>query len=75
VGIAQVLKNKDPGFDEAIDIYVPTLPLKMTPELLQSIKATKIVTKVTPSRIVMRDYTQKEKGTRMIQIWERGEKK
>ena len=54
---------------------MPTLPLKMTPELLQAIKETKIVTKVTPSRIVMRDYTQREKGTRMIQIWERGEKK
>ena len=75
VGTAQVLKNKDPGFEKALDIYLPTLPLKMTPELLQAIKATKIVTKVTPSRIVMRDYTQKEKGMRMIQIWERGEKK
>ena len=68
-------KGGDPGFDEALSVYMPTLPLKMTPELLQAIKATKIVTKVTPSRIVMRDYTQKEKGTRMIQIWERGEKK
>ena len=75
VGTAQVLKNKDPGFEEALDIYMPTLPLKMTPELLRAIKATKIVTKVTPSRIVMRDYTQREKGTRMIQIWEQGKKK
>jgi hypothetical protein len=75
VGTAQVLKEKDPGFDEAINIYVPTLPLKMTPELLQGIKATKIVTKVTPSRIVMRDYTQKAKNMRMIQIWEKGEKR
>jgi nitroimidazol reductase NimA-like FMN-containing flavoprotein (pyridoxamine 5'-phosphate oxidase superfamily) len=75
VGTAQVLKDKDLGFDEALNIYVPTLPLKVTPELLQAIKATKIVTQITPSRIVMRDYTQKEKGMRMIQIWERGEKK
>jgi hypothetical protein len=75
VGTAQLLKGGDPGFDEALSIYLPTLPLKITPELQQAIKATKIVTKVTPSRIVMRDYTQKEKGMRMIQIWERGEKK
>jgi len=75
VGTAQLLKGGDPGFDQALSVYLPTLPLKMTPELLQAIKATKIVTKVTPERIVMRDYTQKEKGTRMIQIWERGEKK
>jgi nitroimidazol reductase NimA-like FMN-containing flavoprotein (pyridoxamine 5'-phosphate oxidase superfamily) len=75
VGTAQLLKGGDPAFDEALSIYLPTLPLKMTPELLQAIKATKIVTKVTPERIVMRDYTQKEKGMRQIQIWERGEKK
>jgi hypothetical protein len=75
VGTAQLLKGGDPGFDEALTIYLPTLPLKITPELLQGIKATKIVTKITPSRIVMRDYTQREKGMRMIQIWERWEKK
>ena len=75
VGTAQILKGTDPGFDEALDIYAPTLPLKMTPELFKDIKATKIVTKVTPERIIMRDYTQREKGIRMIQIWEREEKK
>ena len=75
VGTAQLLKGGDPGFDEALSIYLPTLPLKMTPELLQAIKATKIVTKVTPSRIVMRDYTQRAKNMRQIQIWEQGEKK
>lgn len=74
-GKAQLLTGKDPGFDEAIKIYAPTLPLKITPELLQAIKQTKIVTKVTPARIVMRDYTQKEKGNRQIQIWQRAEKK
>jgi len=75
VGTAQVLKGTDSGFDEALDIYAPTLPLKITPELIKAIKATKIVTKVTPGRIVIRDYTQKEKNNRMVQIWERGEKK
>jgi len=75
VGTAQVLKGTDSGFDEALDIYAPTLPLKITPELIKAIKATKIVTKVTPGRIIIRDYTQKEKNNRMVQIWERGEKK
>jgi general stress protein 26 len=75
VGTAKLLKGTDPGFEEAMKIYMPTLPLKQTPELIKAIKATKIVTKVTPERIIMRDYTQKEKGNRMVQIWERGEKK
>jgi len=74
VGTAQILKGTDAGFDEALDIYAPTLPLQLTPELLKAIKATKIVTKVTPERIIMRDYTQKEKGNRMVQIWERADK-
>ena len=75
VGNAKILKGKDPGFDDALEIYAPTLPLKMTPELMKVIKETKIVTKIAPERIIIRDYTQKEKGNRMIQIWERGEKK
>ncbi len=75
VGKAQLLRGKDPGFAEALNIYLPTLPLKLTPELLQAIKETKIVTKVTPERIIIRDYTQKEKGNRMVQIWERQDKK
>jgi hypothetical protein len=42
---------------------------------MKAIKETKIVTKITPERIIIRDYTQKEKGNRMVQIWEREDKK
>ncbi len=75
MGTAQLLKGTDPGYDEAMNIYVPTLPLKPTPELLKAIKKTKIVTKITADRIIMKDYTQKEKNNRMDQIWEREDKK
>jgi hypothetical protein len=79
VGKAKLLKQTDPETEEAMKVYLPTLEsmlsVKFSPERIKNIKKTKIITKVTPDRIVIRDYTNRGTGNRLIQIWEREEKK
>ena len=80
VGKAQLLTGEDPDFEKGLDIYLPTLyyMLPNPPKDPASIKAfkeriskTKIMTKVTPERIVLRDIYLKAKGFRNFQIWEK----
>ena len=79
VGKAELLSGKDPGFAEGLEIYFPTI-LYMLPEMpkdpasLQAFKdsiiRTKIMTRITPERIVLRDNSLKTKNLRAFQVWE-----
>lgn len=79
VGKAELLSGKDPGFAEGLEIYFPTI-LYMLPEMpkdpasLQAFKdsiiKTKIMTRITPERIVLRDNSLKTKNLRTFQVWE-----
>ena len=64
---------KDPGWAKGLEIYLPSLPIPE--EAKQRIKNNKnlkkIMTKVTPDRIVLRDISLKDKDLRNLQIWER----
>jgi len=74
VGRAELLTVKDPGWAKGLEIYLPSLPIPE--EAKQRIKNNKnlkkIMTKVTPDRIVLRDISLKDKDLRNLQIWERG---
>ena len=80
VGKAQLLTGEDPEYMEGLDIYLPSL-FHMIPKppkdpaaieaFKQKISKTKIMTKVTPERIVLRDIFLKAKGFRNFQIWEK----
>ena len=74
VGRAELLTVKDPGWAKGLEIYLPSLPIPE--EAKQRIKNDKnfkkIMTKVTPDRIVLRDVSLKAKGLRNCQIWEKG---
>lgn len=79
VGKAELLSGKDPGFAEGLEIYFPTI-LYMLPEMpkdpasLQAFKdgiiKTKIMTRITPERFVLRDNSLKTKNLRTFQVWE-----
>ncbi|MBW1854958.1 MAG: pyridoxamine 5'-phosphate oxidase family protein [Deltaproteobacteria bacterium] len=73
VGRAKLLTAKDPGWAKGLEIYLPSLPIPE--EAKQRIKNDKnfkkIMTKVTPDRIVLRDISLKAKDLRNCQIWER----
>lgn len=80
VGKAELLTGKDPGFEEGLETYLPTLfyMLPNPPKDPASLKAfkerigkTKIMTKITPERIVLRDVSLKANGLRNFQIWEK----
>jgi len=80
VGKAQLLTGEDPEFMEGLDVYLPSL-FHMIPNpptdpaalkaFKEKISKTKIMTKVTPERIVLRDIFLKAKGFRNFQIWEK----
>jgi len=74
VGRAELLTVKDPGWARGLEIYLPSLPIPE--EAKQRIKKNKnfkkIMTKVTPDRIVLRDISLKDQGLRNCQIWEKG---
>ena len=74
MGRAELLTVKDPGWAKGLEIYLPSLPIPE--EAKQRIKNNKnlkkIMTKVTPDRIVLRDISLKAKNLRNLQIWERG---
>lgn len=80
VGKAQLLTGEDPEFMEGLDLYLPSLfhmiPNPPTePAALEAFKEkiskTKIMTKVAPERIVLRDISLKARELRNFQIWER----
>ena len=80
VGKAQLLTGEDPEYAEGLEIYLPTLFYMLPnppkdPEALKAFKEkvskTKIMTKVTPERIVLRDISLKAQGLRNFQIWEK----
>ncbi len=79
VGKAELLSGKDPGFAEGLEIYFPTIlymlpEMPKDPESLQAFKEsiikTKIMTRITPERIVLRDNSLKAKNLRAFQVWE-----
>ena len=73
-GKAELLKNGDPDFDEALNVCLSTVHLPpgvvITPERLEHIKKNQLVTKVTPERIVIAHHEFREKGLHFKQIWE-----
>jgi len=80
VGKAQLLTGKDPAFEKGLEIYLPSLlsilpnppndPVKLN-AFKEKVRKTKIMTKVTPERMVLRDISLKAKGLRNFQIWEK----
>jgi nitroimidazol reductase NimA-like FMN-containing flavoprotein (pyridoxamine 5'-phosphate oxidase superfamily) len=80
VGKARQLKGTDPGFEEAAQLYIPTLPLpKPNPTipqppsvdvLIEMIRPVKIITRVIPERIVIMNRKFKDQGYHAVQIWE-----
>lgn len=84
VGRAVQLKGTDPEFADAAAIYIETLPLPqanpMVPQpppveaLIETVRPTKIITKVIPERISILNRDFKAKGYHAMQIWEAGGK-
>jgi len=80
VGEAKLLTGKDPEFEKGLEVYLPSLlpflpippndPAKLN-ALKEKIKKSKIMTKITPERIVLKDITLRAKGLRLTQIWEK----
>lgn len=80
VGKAKLLTGKDPEFEKGLEIYLPSLlpflpvppndPAKLN-ALKEKIKKGKIMTKITPERIVLKDISLRAKGLRLTQIWEK----
>ena len=73
VGTAELLTVKDPGWGRGLDVYLPSFPIPE--EAKQKIRNdknfAKIMTKITPDRMILRDVSLKAKGLRNFQIWER----
>jgi len=84
VGRAVQIKGKDPEFADAATIYIATLPLPranpMVPQpppveaLIETVRPTKIITKVIPERISILNREFKAKGYHAMQIWEAKDK-
>ena len=80
VGKAKLMTGEDPEFAEGLEIYLPTL-FYMLPNpptdpasveaFKKKISETKIMTKISPERIVLRDNSLKAKNFRNFQIWEK----
>ena len=77
---ARLLTGKDPEFEKGLEIYVPSLlpMINLTPDdtakinaLKEKLRKTKIMTKYTPERIILKDIPLRAKGLRMTQIWEK----
>ena len=73
VGKAELFNVEDPRWAKGLEIYLPSLPLpeEMRQKIKDDKKFEKIMTKITPDRIVLRDSSLKAKGLRSFQIWER----
>ena len=70
VGKAVQLKASDPEFINALNFSLATIDIPITPELIEYIKKTQLVTKVIPERIVISNSEFKQKGFHFKQIWE-----
>jgi len=78
VGTAKLLHDDDPEFTEAAKIYLPTLPqpvptgIQPPPldDMIAMIRHAKIITKITPERIVILNRSFKAKGYHAVQVWE-----
>ena len=80
VGKAKLMTGKDPEFEKGLEIYLPSLlpflhlppndPAKLA-AFKERVKKTKIMTKITPERIVLKDISLRAKGLRLTQIWEK----
>ena len=70
VGKAIQLKASDPEFMEALNFSLATIDIPITPELIEYIKKTQLVTKVIPERIVIANSEFRGKGLHFKQIWE-----
>lgn len=80
IGKAELLTGEDPEFERGLEIYFPSLiPMLSFPPndpdklnaLKDDVRKTKIMTKFTPERIVLKDSTLRAKGLRLTQIWEK----
>jgi len=80
VGTAKLLTGKDPEFEKGLEIYLPSLlPMLPTPlndpaqlnAFKEKIRGSKIMTRITPERIVLKDISLRAKGLRLTQIWEK----
>ena len=73
VGRAELFNVEDPRWTKGLEVYLPSLPLpeEMKQQIKNDKKFEKIMTKITPDRIVLRDVSLKAKGLRGFQIWER----
>jgi hypothetical protein len=74
VGKAIQLKASDPEFMEALNFSLATIDIPITPELIEYIKKTQLVTKIIPERIVIANSEFRKKGFHFKQIWESEEK-
>ncbi len=79
VGTAEQITGDDPGFADALKIYVPTLPSAPAPApqpppldvMIEMMKKNKIVTKITAERIAIMNRKFKAGGFHALQVWER----
>lgn len=74
VGKAIQLKASDPEFIKALNFSLATIDIPITPELIEYIKKTQLVTKIIPERIVIANSEFRGKGFHFKQIWELEEK-
>lgn len=74
VGKAVQLKASDPEFMDALNFSLSTIDIPITPELIEYIKKTQLVTKVVPERIVLSNSAFRAKGFHFKQIWEAEDK-
>lgn len=81
VGTAKLLHDDDPEFVEAAKKYLPTLPPVPTgvqpipiDDMVNMIKHSKIITKITPQRMVILNRSFKAKGFHAVQVWEADKK-
>jgi hypothetical protein len=70
VGRAVPLQASDPEFMAALNFSLATINIPITPELIEYIKKTQIVTKVIPERIVISNSAFRKGGFHFKQIWE-----
>ena len=73
VGRAELFNVEDPRWAKGLEVYLPSLPLpeEMKQQIKNDKKFEKIMTKITPERIVLRDGSLKAQDVRRFQIWER----
>lgn len=77
VGKAKLLHDDDPEFEQAARVYLPTLPAPVPTgvqpppidDMIALVKHSKIITKITPERMVILNRSFKAKGYHAVQVW------